>query len=179
MIQPLKLARESNLNVKPFLKWAGGKGQLLEQINQHLPNELENGSITRYIEPFVGSGAVFLHTAKLYNISEFFILDVNEELFLAYKTIQKNREKLIDLLSEFQSEYLSLDEAKRKEYYYHVRTLFNLQRNKIDFQNYNQDWIERTAQLIFLNRTCFNGLFRVNSKGDFNVPMGRYKNPLI
>ena len=179
MIQPFKLIKEADLNVKPFLKWAGGKSQLLEQINQYLPDELEKGLITRYVEPFVGSGAVFFYIAKLYDISDFFILDVNEELILAYKTIQNNVEELIDILSGIQIKYLSLDETKKKDYYYYIRSLFNLQRNKLDFQRYNQDWVERTAQLIFLNRTCFNGLFRVNSKGYFNVPMGRYKNPLI
>lgn len=164
---------------KPFLKWAGGKGQLLEQIDNFLPQELKERTITRYVEPFVGSGAVFLYLATSYQINEFFILDINEELILAYKTIQKNVEKLISFLSDLQNKYLLLDENGRKEYYYNIRSQFNLQREKFDFKNYNQEWIERTAQLIFLNRTCFNGLFRVNSKGDFNVPMGKYKNPLI
>jgi DNA adenine methylase len=167
------------VTAKPFLKWAGGKGQLLEQIDNFLPNELEDGTITRYLEPFVGSGAVFLYLAKSYKIEEFFILDINEELILAYKTIQKDVEKLIKFLSSLQERYLLLDEDKRKKYYYDIRSLFNLQRKTIDFQNYSQEWIERTAQLIFLNRTCFNGLFRVNNQGDFNVPMGKYKNPLI
>ncbi|MCU0537851.1 MAG: Dam family site-specific DNA-(adenine-N6)-methyltransferase, partial [Hydrococcus sp. Prado102] len=167
------------VTAKPFLKWAGGKGQLIKQIDRFLPNELENGTITRYIEPFVGSGAVFLYLAKSYKIEEFFILDINEELILAYRTIQKDVEQLISFLSDFQSQYLLLDEDKRKEYYYKIREYFNFQREKIDFKNYNRRWIERTAQLIFLNRTCFNGLFRVNNNGDFNVPMGKYKNPLI
>lgn len=167
------------VTAKPFLKWAGGKGQLLEQIDNFLPNELEDGTITRYLEPFVGSGAVFLYLAKSYKIEEFFILDINEELILAYKTLQKDVEKLIEFLSNLQERYLLLDEDKRKKYYYDLRSLFNLQRKTIDFQNYSQEWIERTAQLIFLNRTCFNGLYRVNNQGDFNVPMGKYKNPLI
>jgi DNA adenine methylase len=167
------------VTAKPFLKWAGGKGQLLEQIDNFLPKELKDRTITRYIEPFVGSGAVFLYLANSYKIEEFFILDINEELILAYKTIQKDVEQLIKFLSNLQNQCLLLDEAKRKEYYYKIRSHFNLQREKIDFQNYNRAWIERTAQLIFLNRTCFNGLFRVNNNGDFNVPMGKYKNPLI
>lgn len=167
------------ITAKPFLKWAGGKGQLLEQIDNFLPKELKNRTITRYIEPFIGSGAVFLYLAKSYKIEEFFILDVNEELILAYKTIQKNVEKLIVFLDDLQNQYLLLDEDKRKEFYYQIRSHFNFQREKIDFEKYNREWIERTAQLIFLNRTCFNGLFRVNNQGDFNVPMGKYKNPLI
>ncbi len=165
--------------VKPFLKWAGGKGQLLEQIDKFLTQELRNGSIKRYIEPFVGGGAVFFYIAQFYKIDNFFISDINEELVLAYKTIQKDVESLISLLFNIQENYLSLDEQKRKEYYYHTRSQFNLRKKKINFQIYGQEWIERTAQLIFLNRTCFNGLFRVNSKGHFNVPMGRYKKPTI
>ena len=165
--------------VKPFLKWAGGKGQLLEQIDKFLTQELRNGSIKRYIEPFVGGGAVFFYIAQLYKIDNFFISDINEELVLAYKTIQKDVESLIRMLFDIQDKYLSLDEEKRKEYYYHNRLQFNFRRNKINFQIYGQEWIERTAQLIFLNRTCFNGLFRVNSKGHFNVPMGRSKKPTI
>ena len=144
--------------VKPFLKWAGGKGQLLEQIDKFLTQELRNGSIKRYIEPFVGGGAVFFYLAKIYEIDNFFISDINEELVLAYKTIQKDVESLISLLFNIQENYLSLDEEKRKEYYYHTRSQFNLRKNKINVQIYSQEWIERTAQIIFLNRTCFNGL---------------------
>lgn len=179
MIQSFQSLEEVSANIKPFLKWAGGKGQLLEQIDQFLPIELEKGRISRYIEPFVGGGAVFFYIARSYPIDEFVIIDINEELILAYRTIRKNVEVLIDRLSELQDKYLSLDSEKRKEYYYEIRTLFNTNREKIGRQNYERSWIERTAQLIFLNRTCFNGLFRVNSKGDFNVPMGRYKSPLI
>jgi DNA adenine methylase len=179
MIQPFKSTKETSLNVKPFLKWAGGKGQLLEQIGNFLPPEFGNGSIARYIEPFVGSGAVFFDIARSYNISELIIIDINQELILAYKTIQENVENLIVFLSEIQNKYLSLDDENRKKYYYHAREDYNITRKQIDFENYSQEWIARTAQMIFLNRTCFNGLFRVNSKGDFNVPMGKYKNPLI
>ncbi|NES82809.1 MAG: DNA adenine methylase [Moorea sp. SIO2B7] len=165
--------------VKPFLKWAGGKGQLLKQMDEYFPSELASGCIKRYIEPFVGGGAVFLYLAQLYPIDEFFISDINRELVLSYNTIQKNVESLIKVLGKLQDKYLSLDELTRKEYYYHIRSQFNFHRQNIDFQRYGEEWIEITAQMIFLNRTCFNGLFRVNSKGDFNVPVGRYKNPRI
>lgn len=165
--------------VKPFLKWAGGKTQLLDQLNKTFPKELTDGSIKRYIEPFVGSGAVFLHIAQFYEIDEFLIADVNPELVLAYKTIQKNVEDLIAILLNIQTKYLLLDEEQRKDYFYQMRSEFNCKRKEIDLQNYNREWIERTAQIIFLNRTCFNGLFRVNSQGEFNVPVGKYKNPTI
>ncbi|MCX7594520.1 MAG: DNA adenine methylase [Fischerella sp.] len=167
------------MQAKPFLKWAGGKGQLLEQIDKFLPDQLASGSIKRYIEPFIGGGAVFLHLANRYEIEEFVISDINCELVLAYKTIQKNVEELIEILLNIQNKYLSLDESERNLYFYQIRSQFNLRRHQIDFQVYNHEWIERTAEIIFLNRTCFNGLFRVNSKGDFNVPVGRYKNPTI
>ncbi|MER3492173.1 MAG: modification methylase [Mastigocladus sp. ERB_26_2] len=164
---------------KPFLKWAGGKGQLLEQIEKFLPDELGSGSIKRYIEPFIGGGALFLYIANTYEIEEFVISDINSELVIVYKTIQKNVEKLIETLQEIQKKYLSLDNDERNLYFYQIRSQFNWRRHQINFQFYSQEWIERTAQIIFLNRTCFNGLFRVNSKGDFNVPVGRYKDPTI
>jgi DNA adenine methylase len=170
----------NNLNsVKPFLKWAGGKTQILEQIEHFLPHELSQGLIQRYIEPFVGGGAVFLAIAKRYPVDEFFISDINSELILAYKTIQQDVETLIGYLRSIQDKYIVLDEKQRKQYFYQVRSDFNLNRKQINFETYNSRWIDRTTQLIFLNRTCFNGLFRVNSKGEFNVPVGKYKNPKI
>lgn len=170
---------DKSMVAKPFLKWAGGKGQLIEQMNSLFPQELAEGSIKKYIEPFVGGGAVFLHLVQNYPVEEFFIFDINIELVIAYTTIQRDVEKLISLLLNIQNKYLSLDDKERKTYFYQVRLEFNWRRKEIDSINYNSEWIERTAQIIFLNRTCFNGLFRVNSNGSFNVPVGRYKNPNI
>ena len=165
---------------KPFLKWAGGKSQLLAKISHFFPTELASGEIKTYIEPFVGGGALFFHLASHYKTLEnFFIYDINPELFIAYKTVQNNVEDLIEILSEMESKYLSLSEIKRKEYFYQLRAKFNWRKTKIDLDHQNCEWIERTAQLIFLNKTCFNGLFRVNSKGEFNVPMGKYRQPKI
>ncbi|MFP5275014.1 MAG: DNA adenine methylase [Coleofasciculus sp.] len=170
---------KNSMQARPFLKWAGGKSQLIKEIDKNLPEELAQGKINRYIEPFVGGGAVFLYIAQLDKVEEFFIWDINPELVLAYKTIQENVEDLIELLLKLQDKYLSFDVEERKPYFYQIRSQFNQQRQQIDFQTYHPDWVERTAHLIFLNRTCFNGLFRVNSKGEFNVPIGRYKNPKI
>jgi DNA adenine methylase len=164
---------------KPFLKWAGGKTQLIEQIVHHLPDELGKGGIRRYAEPFVGGGALFFHIAQSYNIDSFLIADANEELILAYRTIRKDVESLIDTLKGMQYKYRRLSPSGQKEYFYDVRTELNSKLPEVDYGRYSEAWTERTAQIIFLNHTCFNGLFRVNSKGEFNVPFGQYKNPMI
>lgn len=164
---------------RPFLKWAGGKRQLLPQIDRFFPPELKQGSITRYVEPFIGSGAVFFHIAQEYAPGQLVISDANHELILAYRTIQRCVEDVIDALDKVENQYLPLTEAERKRYFYEQRAAFNASRPPYD--EGPQCWQDprRTAQLIFLNRTCYNGLFRVNSKGAFNVPFGRYKNPRI
>ena len=168
-----------NASLRPFLKWAGGKGQLLEQMGNFLPNELMNGSIKRYVEPFIGGGAMFFYLANSYPHLEFSIFDINPELILAYKTIQQDVDALLKNLSEIQFLYWSLSDNDRSQYFYQVRDSFNRQKSQIDFNRFSESWIQRTAQIIFLNRTCFNGLFRVNSQGRFNVPIGRYKKPKI
>lgn len=161
----------------PVLKWAGGKGQLLEQIRQRLPIKLKMGSITRYIEPFVGGGAVFFDIYNYFNIPEAILCDINPELIILYNTIKFNIEELIVELTKIDTEYrLSQD---KKEYYYARRTEYNEYDKNIDANKYNTSFIRRAALTIFLNRTCFNGLFRVNSKNQFNVPMGKYINPRI
>lgn len=167
------------VRAKPFLKWAGGKTQLLEQLVAYFPTRLKLGQVKRYVEPFVGSGAVFFHVAQNYQVEEFFLFDANEELVLAYKTIQHDVDALIQRLESMQQEYFSMNATEQEEKFYAVRHKFNRKRSDIDFDSYQPEWIERTAQIIFLNRTCFNGLFRVNARGEFNVPFGRYKNPQI
>ena len=164
---------------KPFLKWAGGKNQLLDEFLLRFPDELKTGKIQRYIEPFVGGGAVFFDIAQKFNFEEYYIFDINEELVLTYKVVRNNVEALIEILKNLESEYLGMDGEKREGFYYIIREQFNQNKNKINLNEYNPEWIERAAQIIFLNRTCFNGLFRVNSKGGFNVPFGKYKNPTI
>ena len=164
---------------RPFLKWAGGKRQLLEQLQTYLPTGLENGDLSRYVEPFVGSGALFFKVIQTYPVQECLIADVNPELILVYETVKHDVEGLIDQLAEIDTRYQGLDNAQRGEYYYHIRTVFNDQRNAIQYKNYHPGWAQRAAYMIFLNRTSYNGLFRVNSKGEFNVPVGRYANPRI
>lgn len=164
---------------KPFLKWAGGKTQLLEQFTKFFPSELKNGSLKNYYEPFLGSGAVFFFVAQNYPIKKAYLSDINEDLVLTFSVVQKNVFELIDELSIIKAEYIKKSDQEREKYFYEIRDLYNSEKEKIDFYKYNIDWIPRAAKLIFLNKTCFNGLFRLNRKGEFNVPFGRYKNPRI
>jgi DNA adenine methylase len=161
---------------KPFLKWAGGKTQLLEQITDYFPPELKTGAIKKYIEPFVGSGAVFFHVAQNYPVNKFIISDTNQELILTYLTVQQRVEPLIDYLAKLERNYHQLGQEAQQQFFYTIRTEFNHHRFDVDYSRPN---VERTGQFIFLNRTCYNGLFRVNAKGGFNVPFGSYKNPQI
>lgn len=167
------------MKAKPFLKWAGGKTQLLDEIMRRLPKEMKEGKIHRYIEPFVGSGAVMFELVQTYPIEEVFIFDINDELITVYEVVQKDVERLIDRLAELENMFLFLEKEKRKAMYYDIRQQFNENLADFCFGTYGGHKIERASQFIFLNRTCFNGLFRVNKKGEFNVPMGDYKNPTI
>ena len=158
---------------KPFLKWAGGKGQLLNKFEEMYPQELINGEIDTYIEPFVGGGAVLFDILQKYKVKKAVIVDLNKELVNCYRCIKADVKELIKHLKTLQSEFLSLSDEKRKGYFLKVRKRYNKihLNGKYDF--------EKAADFIFLNKTCFNGLYRVNSKGEFNVPFGKYKNPLI
>ena len=156
---------------KPFLKWAGGKGQLLSQLSEHLPERINNEPFT-YIEPFVGGGAMLFFMLQRYsNIRKAVINDVNENLILTYRTIKDNVEPLISMLDKLEKAYLAITKQEdRSELYYEIREQYN---------QHAGDDIDRVAQLIFLNKTCFNGLYRVNKRGLFNVPFGKYVNPTI
>ncbi|EMT39029.1 DNA adenine methylase (dam) [Thermoanaerobacter thermohydrosulfuricus WC1] len=167
-------------NAKPFLKWAGGKTQLLDELYKRLPSSLiQSGEIERYVEPFVGGGAFFFFLKRNFKIRESFLIDINKELIIGYKVIQNNVNELIDELSSMEEKYLKLSEEQRKDFYYNIRDEYNRQKDNFDYVNYNLDWVKRAADLIFLNKTCFNGLYRLNKKGEFNVPFGKYKNPTI
>ena len=162
---------------RPVLKWAGGKGQLLEQIEQKLPLKLKMNGIKRYIEPFVGGGAVLFDIYNRYNIQEAFLFDINPELVILYNVIKRDVENLITELTKIQTEYKHTDDTKA--YYYARRDEYNDFDKNVDANVYRTSFVRRAALTIFLNRTCFNGLFRVNSKNKFNVPMGKYTNPRI
>lgn len=161
-------------DLRPFLKWAGGKSQLLNNIRETYPEALGKG-INKYAEPFVGGGAVLFDILSNYDLEAIFISDINAELINTYKQIKDQVGELISLLSQYQIEYWSLEGEKAKEYYYNKRNRFN---DLLSDEGKEQK-VEKAAIFILLNRTCFNGLYRVNSKGLFNVPAGRYKNPRI
>ncbi|UKK60738.1 DNA adenine methylase [Prevotella communis] len=157
---------------KPFIKWVGGKGQLIEQLDEQLPANFSNLEDVTYIEPFVGGGAMLFYMLQQYpNIRQAIINDVNPDLTTCYRTVRDMPEQLITSLMEIQNAYNELEtEEGRKDFFLAVRDRYNEK---------NLDPLENTTKFFFLNRTCFNGLYRVNKKGLFNVPFGKYTNPQI
>jgi DNA adenine methylase len=173
------LSSAYNFNAKPFLKWAGGKGQLLQKFEQLYPQELKDKKIKNYYEPFLGSGAVFFDVVQKFKVQHAYLYDINPELVLTYNVVKNDVAALTDFLFRFEKTYHKLNGKKRDEYYYGQRQHYNLQRFNTEYNKYAESWIARAAQFIFLNRTCFNGLYRVNLKGEFNTPVGSYIKPLI
>lgn len=159
--------------VKPFVKWAGGKNSLIPQLTKYYPVELKNGNIERYVEPFVGGGAVLLDILQKYEVKEAYAFDINKDLINCYNVIKQNVEALIQELDKKEKDFLMLDSDNRQKYFYDIRTEYN------SYSLNDELNIKRASEFIFLNRTCFNGLYRVNKDGKFNVPCGKYKNPTI
>jgi DNA adenine methylase len=146
---------------QPFLKWVGGKSQLLEQFDGFLPDRIH-----RYFEPFLGGGAVFFHLKHRFPEMRIFLRDNNDELINTYVAVRDHPKELMRRLDEHLAEF----RADRERYYYLVRSWHHLERSKV---------VERAARMIFLNKTCFNGLWRVNARGEFNVPIGSHNNPTL
>lgn len=166
----MKLFEDKN-QARPFIKWVGGKTQLLTEIRKLLPRDFASRQHVTYVEPFVGGGAVMFWILQAYpNIERAVINDINQELICTYHVIKENVEDLITELAYIQDEYIPMDAEDRKAYFMEKRARFNTKATSP---------IETAALFIFLNRTCFNGLYRVNSKGEFNVPHGKYANPRI
>ena len=159
------------MEAKPFIKWAGGKGQLLSQLDSHLPQQLDGKPFT-FIEPFVGGGAMLFHMLNRHpEIKRAVINDINPHLVTSYRVIKERPNELIERLAAIESKYyMFADEESKKTFYLEAREIFN--EKKLDDVN-------RAMYLLFLNRTCFNGLYRENSKGKFNVPFGRNLHPTI
>ena len=168
----VRYEKSKSVTLKPFVKWVGGKSQLVEQIEKMLPKTGEK-VLTKYAEPMVGGGALFFSILSKYDFEELYISDINAELINAYQAVKNDVDNLIAKLNEMQMLFLPMDENGRKYFYYTVRERFNATALN------EETATEKAAQFIFLNKTCFNGLYRVNRKGQFNVPMGAYKNPTI
>lgn len=168
----IKCEKQNAVQLKPFVKWVGGKSQLVEELEKFLTYDNEK-VLTKYCEPMVGGGALLFDILSNFDFDQIYISDTNTELINAYNVIQKDVDALVAKLTEMQLLFLPMDENGRKYFYYTVRDRFN----NLELNEANST--EKAALFIFLNKTCFNGLYRVNRKGQFNVPMGAYKNPTI
>lgn len=158
-------------NAKPFVKWAGGKSKVLKEIQLYYPF---NDTITKYIEPFVGGGAVLFDILNQFNLSDVYICDTNQELMNCYTVIKNNPNDLIKELKVLEEEFIPYPNNIRTDIYNHIRNEYNI----IKAEDKNKE-ILLASYFIFLNKTCFNGLYRVNKKDEFNVPIGKYKKPCI
>lgn len=162
------------MKAKPFVKWAGGKRQLIKVLDSNLP---DMSRIKSYAEPFLGGGAMFFHMAQKYqSIKAFWLSEKNETLFYTWLSVQTEVNDLIGFLKVFSDEFHSISKKRRKDFYYLFRDVFNESREK---QLSPIKFTEMIAIFIFLNKTCFNGLWRVNKSGKFNVPSGTYTQPKI
>ena len=160
-------------HVHPFIKWAGGKGQLLDTLKKHLPEGIGE-TVTKYAEPFVGGGALLFSLLSDYTFDEIYVNDRNSELMNAYEVIRDDCGSLTELLRTLQTQYdMCKDMGERQVCYYEQRTLFN------ELKLSPETRIKKAALFIFLNKTCFNGLYRVNRAGLFNVPFGKHQHPTI
>lgn len=160
------------MSAKPFVKWAGGKSQLIPQLENLFPVNLSSMKELTYVEPFVGGGAMLFHVLQKYgNISKAVINDINGNLINAYMTVRDNPSGLVSQLKKMQDEYMGLKTLNDKESCYLNR------RN--EYNHSECDSLRKAALFIFLNKTCFNGLHRVNRKGGFNVPFGKSMSPKI
>lgn len=168
----IRYEKQIAIQLKPFVKWVGGKSQLVDELEKFLPTAGEK-VLTKYVEPMVGGGALLFNILSKYDFQQVYISDINAELMNAYNAIKYNLNELIARLTEMQFLFLPMDENGRKYFYYSSRDKFN----SLILNEKNS--VEKAALFIFLNKTCFNGLYRVNKKGQFNVPIGAYKNPCI
>lgn len=157
---------------KPFIKWVGGKSQLNDQLDALLPEDFALWDNVTYIEPFVGGGVMLFYMLQHYpNISHAVINDINNDLTTCYKTVRDTPEQLIASLQAIENDYRNLPtEEAKKDFFLNARDRYNQK---------NLEPVENTTLFFFLNRTCFNGLYRVNKRGLFNVPFGKYANPTI
>ncbi len=165
---------------KPFVKWVGGKTQLLPHLTKIVDTIYLNNQIDSYVEPFIGGGALFFWLCSNKQVKSAIISDVNEDLILTYRVVQQFTKKLINQLALLEQQYVAANDEHREIMYYEIRKQYNLEKTQINYEKLVTNWsVNRASKFIFLNKTCFNGLYRQNSKGQFNVPFGRYKTPKI
>lgn len=166
---------------RPFIKWVGGKTQLLPELTKVIESMYDFAPIDKYVEPFIGGGALFFWLCSHKQIKSAVISDINEDLILAYKTVQHHHHELIKSLQVLETQYFASEsEALRELMFYEIRKLYNQEKIEFNYGHVDTELaVSRVAKFIFLNKTCFNGLYRQNSKGQFNVPFGRYKTPKI
>lgn len=165
------VVKNKTVAAKPFVKWAGGKGNLLQKLEALLPADFDDLENVTYIEPFVGGGAMLFHMLQNHRcIRKAVINDINPDLIRCYELIIHEPRVLIERLKDIEQSYYKCDTEGRKAFYYDYRARYN-------GDDLHPD--ERAALFIFLNHTCYNGLYRVNADGKFNVPCGRYKHPVI
>ena len=155
-----------NLNIRPFLKWVGGKRKLIPQLEVKFPDYIKNNEFT-YVEPFLGGGAMFFYLISKYSIKKAYLNDLNDKLIDCYKNIRDHGDNLVRQLKKLEKDYYSSKDKK----------LFYLDRRE-EFNNLSSS-VKKSALLIFLNKTGFNGMYRENSKGEFNIPFGKMNNPAI
>lgn len=167
-----QISKTASAKAKPFIKWVGGKSQLVDEIKILISSQ-GGGKCKKYAEPMIGGGAIFFNIASLPNFNEFYISDINPKLINTYSVIQHNVEDLITELQKLSVAFLSKSTDEQKTFYYSIRDSFN------NIELAENTSVNKASEFIFLNRTCFNGLYRENRNGKFNVPMGKYKNPLI
>lgn len=168
------------MSLKPCWKWIGGKGKLLPILDKYVELAIEH-DVDRYAEPFVGGGALLWHILDIHDdvFKQFYIADINAEVINVYKVIQNNVIDLKSLLADFETEYLADDFDARAEMYYRKRDAYNQLLLTHHGIYYGNDAVLCAALFIFLNKTCFNGLYRVSSAGKFNAAHGRYEHPVI
>ena len=160
--------------VKPFLKWAGGKSKLIPDIEERYPHELLNNEINTYVEPFIGGGAVFFDITSKFDFDKIIINDINRELILTYRVIKDYVDEIMNYLDVMQNKYNALESLEEKqEYFYEIRENFNIGKNNVNYEQIGHKEVKHAAYMIFLNKSCFNGLYRENKKGGFNVPFGK------
>ncbi len=155
-----------NNQIKPFLKWVGGKTKLLSDIDQNLPKELKKRKFN-YVEPFLGGGAVFFHLVQKFNVEKAYLNDLNGKLISVYKHVRDKNSELIQKLKKLETDYYG--SSDKKMFFLEQREKFNSSKKSV----------KKSALFIFLNKTGFNGMYRENSKGEYNIPFGQMKNPLI